>query len=111
MNKSVASIKNKKQMVETKVRPKHDEDTYFKLYQREKKERKRYQKMVGEIDTRIEKVNDENQQIFTDMQISIDYWKFSFHLAKTSGVDFLDYEIGLLEKGLIKKEEEKIKDE
>ena len=114
MNKSVASIRNKNKikMVEPKVGPKHSEDTYYRMYIKEKKERKRYQQMVGQIDARIDKVNAENEQIFTDMQISIDYWRFSFHLATKRGVDFLNYEIGLLEKGLIKKEEEaKIKDE
>ena len=111
MNKSVASIRNKKRMVETKVRPKHDEETYYRLYKKEKSERKRYQRMVGEIDARIEKVNAENEIIFTDMQVSIDYWRFSFMLAENHGVDFLNFEIGLLAKGLIKKEEEKIKDE
>ena len=104
---SVAKIRNKNKikMVEPKVGPKHSEETYYRMYTREKKERKRYQKMVGEIDARVEKVNKENEGIFTDMQIAIDYWKFSFHLAKTSGVDFLNFEIGLLEKGLMKLEE------
>ncbi len=109
MNKSVASIKNKNKikMVEPKVGPKHSEETYYRMYIKEKKERKRYQKMVGEIDDRVEKVNKENEQIFTEMQIDVDYWKFSFQLATTRGVDFLNYEIGLIKKGLMIKEENK----
>ena len=108
----IISTKNRKIRNEL-VRPKNkNDDSYYVKYKKEKRERKRYQNMVGQIDARIDKVNAENEQIFTDMQISIDYWRFSFHLATKSGVDFLNYEIGLLEKGLIKKEEEvKIKDE
>lgn len=101
---SVAKIKNKNKIktIEPKVGPKHDEDTYYRMYIKEKKERKRYQRMVGEIDTRIEKVNVENEEIFTKMQVAIDYWRFSFMLATTQGVDFLNYEINLIEKGLMK---------
>ncbi len=108
----IISTKNRKIRNEL-VRPKNkNDDSYYVKYKKEKRERKRYQNMVGQIDARIDKVNAENEQIFTDMQISIDYWKFSFMLSENHGTDFLNYEIGLLEKGLIKKEEEvKIKDE
>lgn len=112
MNKSVRSIQNKKQIVETRVAPKHDEDTYYRLYKKEKAERKRFQRMVGEIDNRVEQVNKENEQIFTQMQIGIDYWKFSFYLSTNRGVDFLNYEMGLIKNGLMETEEEvKVKNE
>jgi hypothetical protein len=106
MTKSVRAIKNPKQLVETKVRPKHDEDTYYRMYQKEKKERKRLQQIVGQIEHRIEKVNADNEEMFNELRLDAEYWKFSFYLATNQGVDFLNYEIDLIKKGLMQTEEE-----
>ena len=112
MNKPIRSLKNKKQVTEQRVASKKSDDSYYVKYKKEKRERKRLQNVVGQIDNQIKKVNRENEEIFTQMQIAVDYWKFSFFLAQNHGVDFLNYEIGLLEKGLLQTEiEETKKDE
>jgi len=107
------SMKNNKTNIKlNSIGPKkRDDDSYYSKYKREKVERKRLQRIVGLIDERIEKVNKENEEIYEQLKIEADYWRFSFMLSENHGVDFLNYEIGLIEKGLIKKEEVKIKDE
>lgn len=97
--KHVVKHKQKVQIKQTR-----DEESYYRMYKKEKKERKRIQSVLGQIDNRIEKTNKENEEIFNQMQIAIDYWKFSFFLSENHGVDFLNYEIGLIEKGLMQTE-------
>ena len=103
MSKTKSISKSKRHAVRHRQKPKikTDEPNYYRMYIKEKKERKRLQYINGQIDDRVEKVNKENEVIFTQMQINVDYWRFSFFLATTQGVDFLNYEIGLIKKGLM----------
>ena len=99
--------KPKRHAVKHRQKPKikTHEPNYYRMYLKEKKERKRLQYINGIIDDRVEKVNKENEVIFTQMQINVDYWRFSFYLSTTQGVDFLNYEIDLIKKGLMQSPE------
>ena len=104
MSKTKNINKPKRHVARYKQKPKTKEEepkNYYRMYIKEKKERKRLQYINGIIDERVEKVNRENEVIFTQMQINVDYWRFSFFLATTQGVDFLNFEIDLIKKGLM----------
>ncbi len=105
---SKTKTKPKKHVVRHRQKAKVKEDdskNYYRMYKKEKRERERLQNINGQIDNRIEKTNKENEEIFKQMKIAVDYWRFSFILSESHGVDFLNYEIGLIEKGLMQTEQ------